>query len=54
MNEKEYLTGTTTSWQNGGINFDFNLSRTFQIKIKKGFDLVRTSCMVKEVAIWPF
>ena len=36
MNEKVFLLETTNRWSNGDIQFGFNISRSFQIKKKKG------------------
>ncbi|MFI5188448.1 MAG: DUF5777 family beta-barrel protein [Chitinophagales bacterium] len=36
MNERIFLTETTNNWAKGDIQFGFNLSRTFQLKKKKG------------------
>ncbi|MER3498980.1 MAG: hypothetical protein C4308_10275 [Chitinophagaceae bacterium] len=36
MNERIFLTETTNNWGKGDIQFGFNLSRTFQLKKKKG------------------
>ncbi|MEP7277461.1 MAG: DUF5777 family beta-barrel protein [Bacteroidota bacterium] len=35
MNERAFITGTTNKWDNGDIQFGFNLSRVFNIKKKK-------------------
>jgi hypothetical protein len=35
MNERAFITETTTQWGKGEIRFGFNLSRVFQIKKKK-------------------
>ena len=36
MNEKVFLLETTNDWAKGDIQFGFNISRSFQIKKKKG------------------
>ena len=36
MNERVFLLETTNRWSNGDIQFGFNISRSFQIKKKKG------------------
>ena len=36
MNEKVFLLETTNRWSNGDIQFGFNISRSFQVKKKKG------------------
>lgn len=36
MNERVFLTETTNDWANGDIQFGFNISRSFQLKKKKG------------------
>jgi hypothetical protein len=36
MNERAYLAATEYQWSNGDIFFGFNISRSFQIKKKKG------------------
>ncbi|HEY6063242.1 MAG TPA: DUF5777 family beta-barrel protein [Chitinophagaceae bacterium] len=35
MNERAFITETTSSWAKGEVRFGFNLSRVFQIKKKK-------------------
>ncbi len=35
MNERAFITETTSSWARGEVRFGFNLSRVFQIKKKK-------------------
>ena len=35
MNERVFLTETTSDWAKGDIQFGFNISRAFQIKKKK-------------------
>lgn len=35
MNERAFLTETTSSWSTGDIEFGFNISRAFQLKNKK-------------------
>ena len=36
MNERAFITETTSSWSTGDIEFGFNISRAFQLKKKKG------------------
>lgn len=36
MNERSFLANTEYDWGNGDIFFGFNISRSFQIKKKKG------------------
>lgn len=36
MNERAFISGTEFDWGNGDIFFGFNISRSFQIKKKKG------------------
>ena len=36
MNERVFLTETNNDWANGDIQFGFNISRSFQLKKKKG------------------